>query len=98
MIIPFQDGFIPTIARTNQGIVGNWDGYPYYYVRIASDDKLWGVSDFNGTPIICSSNAVVSATTWYHFAYVVDSSGNATLYLNGTAQTDARECISSCSG
>ena len=76
-------------SGANLGICGNWDGYPYYYMRVNTDGYIWGVTNFNDTPIISASDSTISASAWYHVAFVVDRSGNQTLYVNGTAQTDA---------
>lgn len=73
------------------GMAGNWGDYPYFYIGVYGDHKVKAVVNFAGTNIEIFSNSAISLSTWYDIALVADRSGNLTLYLNGTAQTDVAD-------
>jgi hypothetical protein len=74
-------------TEVEQGIMGNWGGGPHYYLEYNFGKAIFYFS-FGGGDKEVSSNSELAADTWIHLTVTVDRSGNATMYVNGSAQTD----------
>ena len=59
---------INSLGQTH-GIVGNWGTYPYWYLRVHTDNKLYGVVNFTGSNIQTVSNYVLTTGVWYNLFY-----------------------------
>ena len=79
-----------TTTEVEQGILGNWGSVPYYYLEYNYGKAIFYMSFGSGGKEV-SSNSELAADTWIHVAVTVDRSGNATMYINGAAQTDVED-------
>lgn len=83
--------YIPDASANEFGIMGNWGQTPYYYIEYNLQRIIFYFS-FGGGDQEVTSNAVnIAEDTWIHVCVTVDRSGNATLYLDGVAQTDVED-------
>jgi hypothetical protein len=71
--------------------MGNWGAGPNYYLYINEFDYKAKFYFDLSTPIEVDGNTDIPQATWTHIAVTVDRSGNATMYINGTAQTDVED-------
>jgi hypothetical protein len=84
--------YIPDTAKLTYGIMGNWGQEPFYYLYVNEFDyRAKFVWNFGGAEIEIDGNAFIPQATWTHLAITADRSGNATMYINGVAQTDVED-------
>jgi len=83
--------YVPTLQSATCAILGCWGDYPYYYLMVNGSNYLQARINFTGSNVDITSNAAISASTWVHVALTVDRDGNATMYVNGVAQTDVED-------
>lgn len=88
--------YMPDLLETPMALAGNFGTAPYFQLLIDDTNKAGLRINFNGTDVYLWANSALSATTWTHVAATVDRDGNATLFINGSAQTDV-ESISTYS-
>jgi len=86
--------YVTSFPSATMGVLGNVYDLPWYYLGFNSTNHAYAIINFGGGNITLEGNSVLSATTWYHLALVCDRSGNATLYVNGVAQTDVEDISS----
>jgi hypothetical protein len=85
--------YVSDTAKVECGIMGNAYGpTPYYYLEINEFDYrakfYW---NFGSGAQELDGNAFIPQAVWTHIAVTVDRSGNATMYINGVAQTDLED-------
>lgn len=83
--------YVPTLQSAYCGIMGNFGSGPYFYLMLNDANYLEAVINFGSGNILINSNSAISATTWYNVIITYDRSGNGTMYLNGSAQTDVED-------
>lgn len=64
-----------------------WNGYQLQ-LDSSADDLIFIVRNAGGTGYTLTSDNPLEADRWYHVALTLDSSYNAVLYINGSAQAD----------
>lgn len=84
----------PSLPGDEQGLMGT-AGIPSFYVTTSSTNTLLGVFNFSGTDLTFASNGAFSANAWYMITVTVARAGLATMYVNGTAQTDTEDISAS---
>lgn len=72
----------------NQGIMGSWGTYPYFYMMKYNDNKARGIVNFAGTNLTVVSNSTLATGEWVLIIVTCDRDGYMKLYVNGTLQTD----------
>jgi len=86
-------GWIYLDTLTSGGVLGNFynsiPNFPNYWLWVNYNKHLECRLEFgSGSRTITNSDSALSTGKWYHFAFVVDRSDAAYLFIDGVAQAD----------
>jgi hypothetical protein len=85
----------PELIEGHLGILGNWGSVPYWYLTLDEGSNNVYFQFNPSSPVNTYANSAPAASTWIHVAVTVDRSGDVTMYINGTAQTDVDDISAS---
>ena len=87
--------YVPTLQSAYNGFIEMQSGVVSFYAMLDEDNKVRATITFDDTNYITmTSNSAISASTWTNVIVTYDRSGNGTLYIAGTAQTDVEDVSS----
>ena len=87
--------YVPTLQSAYNGFIEMQSGVVSFYAMLDEDNKVRATITFDDTNYITmTSNSAISASTWTNVIVTYDRSGNGTLYIAGTAQTDVEDISS----
>lgn len=85
----------PQLIEGYLGILGNWGSVPYWYLALDEGSNNVYFQFNPSSPVNTYANSVPAASTWIHVVVTVDRSGDVTMYINGSAQTDVGDISAS---
>jgi hypothetical protein len=85
----------PQLIEGNLGILGNWGSVPYWYLALDENSNNVYFQFNPSSPVNTYANSAPAASTWIHVVVTVDRSGDVTMYINGSAQTDVDDISAS---
>lgn len=84
--------YVPTLQSAYNGFIEMASGLVSFYAMVDQDNYIRAIITFDDTNYInIVSNAAITAGAWTNIVVTYDRSGNGTLYINGTAQTDVED-------
>jgi len=87
--------YVPTLQSAYNGFIEMQSGVVSFYAMVDPDNYIRATITFDDTNYITmTSNSAISASTWTNVIVTYDRSGNGTLYIAGTAQTDVEDVSS----
>ena len=85
----------PELIEGYLGILGNWGSAPYWYLALDEGSNNVYFQFNPSSPVNTYANSAPAASTWIHVVVTVDRSGDMTMYINGSAQTDVDDISAS---